>query len=84
MMSFHPGPSQTRGRTFAGWPLLLLVLCACTTLPPQVAPPLPLDMPGAWSGAPASNAAATPLAQWWQRFDDPLLTELVIEALRHE
>ena len=82
MMSIHPDPNQTRGRPFAGWPLLLLALCACTTLPPQLAAPLPLDMPGAWSGAAASNAAATSLAQWWQRFDDPLLTELVTQALQ--
>lgn len=46
------------------------------------ASPVPTD----WSKAPGSPAApgaeATPLAQWWQRFGDPQLTELVGQALQ--
>lgn len=37
-------------------------------------------VPAAWSAAPASSAAA-PLARWWLRFDDPLLVDLIGEAL---
>ena len=40
--------------------------------------------PGIWSSAPASAssaASATPLAQWWLRFDDAQLSTLVSDAL---
>lgn len=43
-----------------------------------------MQIPAAWSqpnaGSPAS--VATPLAQWWQRFNDPQLTALVELALK--
>jgi NodT family efflux transporter outer membrane factor (OMF) lipoprotein len=35
----------------------------------------------AWSNG-GATASATPLADWWQRFDDPQLTVLVTQALR--
>ena len=70
-----------RRRLGAG--LLLLGLCACAgpTQPPG-AVPLALAVPTAWSDAPTgSGAPATPLAQWWLRFGDPLLTSLIEQAL---
>jgi NodT family efflux transporter outer membrane factor (OMF) lipoprotein len=38
------------------------------------------DVPGRWSGDFGPTGAAA-LATWWQRYGDPLLTELVDEAL---
>jgi NodT family efflux transporter outer membrane factor (OMF) lipoprotein len=51
--------------------LLLLLLSACATqVPPQAAS--------------APTTAAAPLAQpaWWSRFDDPLMGDLITEALQ--
>ncbi|MGE5332727.1 MAG: efflux transporter outer membrane subunit [Nitrospirota bacterium] len=64
--------------------LALLAGCASMAPPNAALPasPVPTD----WSKAPGSPAApgaeATPLAQWWQRFGDPQLTELVGQALQ--
>jgi multidrug efflux system outer membrane protein len=40
-----------------------------------------MAVPTSWSSV-ASPASATSLAQWWQRFNDPLLTTLVTQALQ--
>lgn len=39
-------------------------------------------VPASWSTPTAGGASATPLAQWWQRFNDPTLTGLVTQALQ--
>jgi outer membrane protein, multidrug efflux system len=63
---------------------LLLVGCASVALPP--APPVADSAPMAWQAPrPLADAAAAPvsaaqLRDWWQRFDDPLLPELVAAA----
>ncbi len=45
--------------------------------------PATLAIPAAWSGAGAApTSGAASLAEWWQRFNDPLLTQLVADALR--
>jgi multidrug efflux system outer membrane protein len=72
-----------RGLTLVG--SLLLLLCACTSVPPQDSTLLPFAVPNAWSAAgatesPVTNATSS-LAQWWLRFDDPLLGRLVVQAL---
>jgi NodT family efflux transporter outer membrane factor (OMF) lipoprotein len=57
------------------------VLAGCAS----VAPPPPvqaLAVPAGWSSSPASAARGTPLAGWWRRFDDPLLVDLIADALR--
>lgn len=56
------------------------VLAACTT--PQTYEPAPrrVDVPVAWSVAQPS-APATDLTKWWQRFQDPILSRLIEEAL---
>lgn len=69
----------------AGLGLLPICLFAgCATFAPTAPLPgttEPLVVPQAWStGVPAS--AATPLAGWWQRFDDALLVSLIDDALR--
>ncbi len=40
-------------------------------------------MPAAWSAAEGlAGASATDLQAWWQRFDDPLFSQLVAQALQ--
>lgn len=73
----------------------LLAGCAAAPAPESRGSTFP-DLPAAWTGpadaasapgqgaaAPAalSAAEAAALAQWWQQFDDPLLGELVTQAL---
>jgi NodT family efflux transporter outer membrane factor (OMF) lipoprotein len=62
---------------------LALSLGGCTTTPPRT-PTLPeVAVPEAWStAAPGTLASTHSLAQWWQRFDDALLSTLVIQALQ--
>ena len=55
--------------------------CASWSPPAQVVPDM--VVPVAWSTTAAtSGAPATSLAQWWQRFNDPLLSSLVSQALQ--
>jgi NodT family efflux transporter outer membrane factor (OMF) lipoprotein len=63
------------------------VLTGCASVGPDYVPPAS-NAPGAWHHAAASSQPATrvlatgDLSQWWQGFNDPLLTELIAEALR--
>jgi multidrug efflux system outer membrane protein len=79
-------PTTTRGACAAVvTATLLLIECGCAFYLPHSVTPLsvPVDVPAAWSATDAVAAAdATSLAQWWQRFDDPLLGTLVNQALR--
>jgi NodT family efflux transporter outer membrane factor (OMF) lipoprotein len=34
-------------------------------------------IPAAWSGSGSATTTPTPLAQWWRRFDDPILVSLI-------
>ncbi len=66
---------------------LLLSLAGCASMAPRHTAPLAVEVPAAWSGDAATNSAATitgstSLAQWWQRFNDPLLVSLVSQALQ--
>jgi NodT family efflux transporter outer membrane factor (OMF) lipoprotein len=70
--------SRAAGATLS----LLLLLGACASSPQRAEPPGPFDVPIAWSATePAAPGADTSLRQWWQRFRDPLLEQLVDEAL---
>jgi NodT family efflux transporter outer membrane factor (OMF) lipoprotein len=61
----------------------MLALAGCGSLPRHDAEAASAEVPDAWSaGNTSAPAAATPLAQWWQRFDDPLLDRLVGQALQ--
>lgn len=69
------------------WPwaaaaIALPLLSACATPSAERAPPEHgIALPAAWSGeAPAAGAAAA-LAQWWERFNDPALTDLILRSL---
>ena len=52
---------------------LALALSGCAAWPPTAQ---------LSSTAPVSSTTANPLAQWWQKFNDPLLTTLVTKALQ--
>jgi len=66
-----------------------LVLGGCSAWSPGAPQGPALAIPAAWSAAAlpggaatANTATASPLAQWWQRFNDPLLSTLVTQALQ--
>lgn len=59
---------------------LLALLAGCAALSTGPAPAAEPDLPGTWTATPTA-ATATSLADWWQRFNDPDLTQLVADAL---
>ena len=62
---------------------LVLALHGCASLPPEPAASLAFAVPAAWTAGEVSVSPATSsLAQWWLRFDDPLLAGLVAQAMR--
>ena len=62
---------------------LFSVLQGCAALLPSSAENQPIALPAEWSAAaPSASVASTSLAQWWERFNDPLLTTLVADALK--
>ena len=57
------------------------LIAGCAAVGPDYRAPQP-ELPAAWSQPETAVAPATPLdADWWHRFDDPLLTSLVERAL---
>ncbi len=61
--------------------LAAAALAACSAVPAQ-APAAAVPVPAQWSAAPVSAEPATRLTQWWQRFEDPVLTDLITQALQ--
>jgi len=62
---------------------LFSVLQGCAALIPSSAENQPIALPAEWSAAaPSASVASTSLVQWWERFNDPLLTTLVADALK--
>ncbi|WP_174802620.1 efflux transporter outer membrane subunit [Martelella limonii] len=61
---------------------LSLALSSCVVGPDYHAPALPL--PAKWaSSGPATDAQSAPvLADWWKRFNDPVLDQLVDQAIQ--
>lgn len=55
-------------------------LCACAKVAPVGQTTLDFDVPATWSQA-QSSQGVVPLPNWWQRFDDPLLSQLIRQAL---
>jgi NodT family efflux transporter outer membrane factor (OMF) lipoprotein len=58
------------------------VLSGCASLGSRGDALPKIDVPGQWSTTKHDTAAPTSLAQWWQRYDDPLLSEFVTQALQ--
>ena len=60
---------------------LMLAAYGCASVSPQRTSPY--EVPAAWSVVDVSaTTGMASLAQWWMRFDDPLLARLVAQALR--
>lgn len=82
----HPESERTRAWTLAGAALLAClapVLYGCAAAGLQPAQPSQVSIPHAWSDTQAAAATGdASLIQWWRRFDDPLLTRLVAQALK--
>ena len=84
----HERAERTLSRTLLAGALSVVLLGGCAALTPESsdsADPSEFSavaVPTVWSTAPAGAAAATPLAQWWLRFDDALLASLVSDALQ--
>lgn len=75
----------------AQWPrrislgVLTLALCACASVTVPTMMPLGFELPAAWSGSvgqpDVGNASNAALVSWWLRFNDPLLSRLITQAL---
>jgi len=63
------------------WRLVPLLLVAACTLGPDYRRP-EVETPPAWR-APAADAADVANLAWWEQFQDPVLTALVLEAVRN-
>jgi NodT family efflux transporter outer membrane factor (OMF) lipoprotein len=64
-------------------PCLILALHACTPLFPTRPAPVGVEVPANWSASHITTGTGSfTLAEWWLRFGDPLLGELVTNALR--
>jgi NodT family efflux transporter outer membrane factor (OMF) lipoprotein len=62
---------------------LLFSLCGCTSNAPPNLAPKSFEVPPAWSIANAyATTDASLLTQWWSRFNDPILTGLVAQAMQ--
>ncbi|MEO8527051.1 MAG: efflux transporter outer membrane subunit [Caldimonas sp.] len=71
------------GRIAAGVACWVLALSGCSSLGPREPGTAEVEVPASWSaGDGAAIAGATSLAQWWSRFDDPLLSSLIDDAMR--
>ena len=75
---------------FARRPLLaaaLAGLAGCTTVGPAYVPPT-TDVPARWhrldtsTGSVHATEAHSDLSRWWEALDDPLLTQLIDDAVR--
>ena len=80
---------EQRVRRARHWRVVVLVgvsvLAGCASSAPRPAAAPVIEVPAGWAADPAAdpaagNPTATSLAQWWLRFDDPLLASLVGQA----
>jgi len=69
----------------AAFSLLILSACATTSTIGDSRKSFDASLPTQWQNTPvlASTAAVpTDLSEWWQRFEDPVLTDLIEQALQ--
>ena len=59
-----------------------LALAGCASLTTRTGPLPEVAVPAQWSQAAPHTATTTSLADWWQRFNDPLLSQLVTQSLQ--
>lgn len=63
---------------------LLLVLNGCALINPSHPEPAKVELPANWTADEAvATSSSTSLKNWWQRFDDPLLVNLVQQSLQN-
>ncbi len=63
--------------------VMTMIACACAAVPPSHPTSRDVTIPDAWSvPGLTTESHISALAEWWTRFDDPLLTQLVADALR--
>jgi outer membrane protein, multidrug efflux system len=62
---------------------LCIAATGCTSWTPSApsSSPPAIEIPAGWSAAGARSANGSSLVAWWQRFDDPLMADLVSRAL---
>lgn len=79
-----PGSPSTQARSFYrnGAIVLTLVLSACAAPLHQTGELPKIPVPSGWSATTAPAGVPIDLANWWQRFNDPVLTQLVEQALQ--
>ncbi|PKO45308.1 MAG: RND transporter [Betaproteobacteria bacterium HGW-Betaproteobacteria-3] len=84
LLNFRPRlPGDSRLTHFTTAAAVAVLLAGCVSLSARDTAPPVLPVPAGWSGEAAPTAqTATDLAQWWQRFNDPLLAALVERALQ--
>lgn len=80
-------PSNPPNRPAWRWPSLWLlpwVVSGCASVLPTTSPAPALTLPTHWSAPlPGGNTtAARSLAAWWGHFNDPLLSQLITQALQ--
>ncbi|HEY4956449.1 MAG TPA: efflux transporter outer membrane subunit [Caldimonas sp.] len=89
----HPWRKPKRGiglevPSAKGWVVAVLACVAlafsgCASVKPRGLEQPAVDVPASWSVADvAPVAGSTSLIDWWSRFDDPLLAQLIADALR--
>ncbi len=57
------------------------LLAACTTLGPDYQAPVHPELPTSWSADETATEART-ITDWWQQFEDPVLTDLIGRGAR--
>lgn len=82
LISAHTMTTCRADRCITGM-CLVLALSSCSLMPPKATPNSTVEVPTKWSAADHSaRTDVSSLAQWWLRFNDPLLSSLVAQALQ--
>lgn len=75
----RPATGRSRRTGFAGLVLTAVLLSGCAVGPDYMAPVL--DLPTKWLNAGKSKQKPAQLSRWWVKFGDPLLSQLIEEAV---
>jgi outer membrane protein, multidrug efflux system len=62
--------------------LVAATLCGCAPVGPDYVKP-DMTVPANWANAPVQQASTQDLSHWWAMFNDPLLSELITQALQN-
>jgi multidrug efflux system outer membrane protein len=78
----HNGTTPINPRLSLTALVCALALTGCASLTARNEPLPQVGVPAQWSATATPASTPTSLANWWQRYDDPLLTQLVTQALQ--